>query len=219
MASACPFVCPRGKLRSLPQGWPAVGLGTRGSADLMNFYATTSAVAHGHPRFRPRLGHHTGTGFVSNERSAVRSLLCPRGAAEGWVPLLGGDGADFGVPHHTSHHSQDTATSTTAEHFQPLWVPDGRSLLPRRVPPPESGYLQDSPLTCLRAGPEGPQNVWSLQDPPKASGEHGTGRCCTTPAYPDILQKSTIGAKELSGFTKATPRTHRVLPALPGQPV
>ncbi|NXT20599.1 PPR32 phosphatase, partial [Syrrhaptes paradoxus] len=189
MAPACPFVCPRGKLRSLPQGWPAAGLGTRGSADLMNFYATTSAVAHGHPHFRPRLGHHAGTGFVSNERSAVRSLLCPRGTAEG--------------------HRQDTAVTTTAEHFKPLWVPDGRSLLPRRVHPPESGYLQDSPLTCLRAGVEGPQNVagdWGGPSPPRL-----------LPA--DILQKSTVGAKELSGFSKAAPRTHRVLPALPGQPV
>lgn len=56
MASACPFVRPRAKLRSLPRGWPAAGLGTvppsakartGGSADLMDFYATSYAVAHG----------------------------------------------------------------------------------------------------------------------------------------------------------------------------
>lgn len=56
MASACLFCCPRAKLRSLLQDSPAVGLGivspsvkarTGGSADLMNFYATSYAVAYG----------------------------------------------------------------------------------------------------------------------------------------------------------------------------
>lgn len=58
MASACPSVRPhpRAKLRFLPQGSPAAGLGTvspsakartGGSTDLMNFYATSYALAHG----------------------------------------------------------------------------------------------------------------------------------------------------------------------------
>lgn len=50
------FFCPRTKLRSLLQDSPAAGLGivspsvkarTGGSADLMNFYATSYAVAYG----------------------------------------------------------------------------------------------------------------------------------------------------------------------------
>ncbi|NWX80707.1 PPR32 phosphatase, partial [Alca torda] len=134
MASAPPFVCPRAKLRSLPRGSPAAGLATvtpsakartGGSADLMNFYATSYAVAYGQPRFHPCLGHHTVTGYVSNNRSDMSCLLR---AAEGW----------------------DTARSTAAEHFQPLMLPDGRSLLPRHVHQPGSGYLQASSLSCLR---------------------------------------------------------------------
>ncbi|KAF1396036.1 Protein phosphatase 1 regulatory subunit 32, partial [Spheniscus mendiculus] len=202
----CPSVRPhpRAKLRSLPQGSPAAGLGTvspsakartGGSADLMNFYATSYALAHGRPRFRPRLGHHTGTGYVSNNHSAVSCLLCPRNAAEG--------------------HCQDTATSTTAEHFKPFWFPDGRSPLPRHVHQPGSGYLQESSLTCLRTGAVSPQQTRHLQGPPKASREHGTESHRT-----DVLQKMTIGTTEQSGFTRPTPRSDSVLlPALPGQPV
>ncbi|KAK1189860.1 PPR32 phosphatase, partial [Pygoscelis papua] len=222
---------PRAKLRSLPQGSPAAGLGTvspsakvrtGGSADLMNFYATSYALAHGRgsrrpprrregglvpgaeppppychpgwPRFRPRLGHHTGTGYVSNNHSAISCLLCPRHAAEG--------------------HCQDTATSTTAEHFKPFWFPDGRSPLPRHVHQPGSGYLQESSLSCLRTGAVSPQRTWHLQGPPKPSREHGTESRRT-----DVLQMMTIGTTQQSGFTRPAPRSDGILPALPGQPV
>ncbi|XP_050752937.1 protein phosphatase 1 regulatory subunit 32 [Gymnogyps californianus] len=206
MASACPFVCPRAKL--LLQDSPAAGLGTvspsakactGGSADLMNFYATSYAVAHGQPHFRPHLGHHTSTGYVSNNQSAISCLLCPCSAAEG--------------------HCQDTATSTAAEHFKPLWLPDGQSLLPRHIHQPGSGYLQESSLSCLRTGAVSPQQTRFLQDPPKTSREHGTESCRAGPAQPDVLQKTTIGTKEQSGFTRATPRSNSILPALPGQPL
>ncbi|NXS41304.1 PPR32 phosphatase, partial [Balaeniceps rex] len=202
MLSACPFVCPRAKLRSLPQGWPAAGLGTvppsakactGGSAN-----ATSDAVAHGQPRFRPHLGHHTGTGtstgYVSNNHSAVSHLLCPCSAAAG--------------------HCQDTAMSTTAEHFKPSWMPDGRSLLPRCVYPPSSGYFQESSLSCLHDGAVGPQHTQLPQGPPKGSRKHGPKSCCT-----DVLQKMTTGTKEQLGFTRTTPRSDSFLPALPGQPV
>ncbi|NXS67561.1 PPR32 phosphatase, partial [Pandion haliaetus] len=198
MASACPFVCPRAKLRSLLQDCPATGLGTvspsakahtGGSADLVNFYATSYVVAYGQLCFHPLLGHHTGTGYVSNNHSAISCLLCPRCAAEG--------------------HCSDTATSTTAEHFKPFWLPDGQSLLPRHIYQPGSGYLQESSVSCLRTGGVSPQHTQLLQGPPKASREHGTESCHrhTGPAQPDVLQKTTIGAKEQSGFTRATPRS------------
>ncbi|NXV95526.1 PPR32 phosphatase, partial [Calonectris borealis] len=203
MASACPFVCPRAQLPSLLQDLPAAGLGAvspsakaraGGSADLMNFYATSSAVAHGQSRFRPRLGHHAGTGYASNNHSAISCLLCPRSAAGG--------------------HCQDTATSTTAEHFKPFWLPDGRSLLPWHVHQPGSGYLQESSHSCLHSGAVSPWHRRHLQGPPKASRGHGTESRRT-----DVLQKTTIGAKEQSGFTRATSRSDGILPALPGQPV
>ncbi|NWZ52645.1 PPR32 phosphatase, partial [Haliaeetus albicilla] len=235
MASACLFFCPRAKLRSLLQDSPAAGLGivspsvkarSGGSTDLMNFYATSYAVAYGRgsrsppqrcagahshdeapsprchpgpPRFRPCLGHHTGTGYVSNNHSAISCLLCPRGAAEG--------------------HCQDTATSTTTEHFKPFWLPNGRSLLPWHVHQPESGYLQESSLSCPHTRGVSPQHTWLLQGPPRASREHGTESRCAGPAQPDVLQKMTIGAKEQSGFTRATPRSDSILPVLPAQPV
>ncbi|XP_054053703.1 protein phosphatase 1 regulatory subunit 32 [Rissa tridactyla] len=272
MASAPPFVCPRAKLRSLPRGSPAAGLATvtpsakahaRGSADLMNFYATSYAVAYGQSRFRPCLGRHTVTGYVSNNRWDMSCLLR---AAEG--------------------HCQDAARSTTAEHFQPLMLPDGRSLLPRHVHQPGSGYLQASSLSCLRTRTASPQHLPLLQGPPNAHREHGTGGRRAGPAQPgtglgvsvipgpapspggfggvgdpgassiprrvwgcrmvtpwlpvglcagragdragdrgapslphlpppDVLQKTTVGTKEQSGFTRATPRSDSVLPGQP----
>ncbi|KAM6358961.1 stabilizer of axonemal microtubules 4 isoform 4-T4 [Alca torda] len=116
-------------------------------------------------------------------------------------------------------HCQDTARSTAAEHFQPLMLPDGRSLLPRHVHQPGSGYLQASSLSCLRTEAVSPQHPPLLQGRPSAPGEHSTGSRRTGPAQPDVLQKTTIGTKEQSGFTRATPRSDSVLPALPGQPL
>ncbi|XP_068541643.1 stabilizer of axonemal microtubules 4 [Anas acuta] len=189
MPSTRPFVCPRAKLRSLPWGSPALGLGpfsakprAGDSGDLMDFYATTYAVAYGHPGFRPFLGHHVGAGFVSNTRSDAASLIRPRSVAGG--PFW------------------DT---TTAEHFQPLLLPDGRSLLPRHVHQPGSGYGHEQPLPHLRAG---------AVSPPPASGEHGAD-----PALSDVLQRTTIGAKEETGFTRATPLSGVILPAALGQPL
>ncbi|NWY54620.1 PPR32 phosphatase, partial [Chionis minor] len=205
MASACPFVCPHAELPSLLLGSPAARLGTvspsaksctGGSTDLMNFYATSYVVAHGQPRFRPCLGHHAGTGYVSNNNSAVSLLLRPRSAAEGYA-----------------------ATSTTTEHFQPFWLPDGRSPLPRHVHQAGSGYLQGSSLSCFRTGGVGPPQTQLLQGPPKTSREHGTESHGARPAQPDILQKTTIGTEERSGFTRATARRDSVLPALLHQPV
>ncbi|XP_074904540.1 stabilizer of axonemal microtubules 4 isoform X2 [Buteo buteo] len=162
--------------RHHPKDSPAVGLGivspsvkarTGGSADLMNFYATSYAVAYGQPRFCPCLGPHTDSGYVSNNHSAISCLLCPRGAAEG--------------------RCQDTATSTTTEHFKPFWLPDGRSLLPRHIHQPESGYLQESSLSCPHTGGVSPQHTRLLQGPPRASREHSTESCRAGPAQPGMV--------------------------------
>ncbi|NXW83192.1 PPR32 phosphatase, partial [Alopecoenas beccarii] len=180
MASVCPFVHPRPrvKLRSSARGQAG------GSTDIMNFYATTYRLAYGQPCFCPRLGHHTGAGFVSNYRSDVPSLLRSCGTAE-WYDSV----------------------SATTEHFQPHWHPDGRGLLPRHLHQPPSGYHQECPPCCLCAGGVSPQH--------KA---RDTGS--PSPFFPtDILQKTTIGATEPSGFTKAFPRGDNVLPALSTQPV
>ncbi|NWQ81598.1 PPR32 phosphatase, partial [Columbina picui] len=189
MASICPFVHPRPrvKLRSSARGQAG------GSTDIMNFYATTYGLAYGQPCFRPRLGYHTGAGFVSNYHSDVPSLLRSYGDAEGYDSI-----------------------STTTEHFQPHWHPDGRGLLPRHLHQPPSGYHQECPPCCLCAGGVSPQHRWHHQDIPKSLGEWGL-----PPLFfpTDILQKTTIGATEPSGFTRAFPRGDNVLPALSTQPV
>ncbi|XP_009886030.1 PREDICTED: uncharacterized protein LOC104288856 [Charadrius vociferus] len=106
------------------------------------------------PRFRPCLGRHTDTGYVSNNRSAVSCLLHPCSAAGG--------------------HCQDTATSTTTEHFKPFWLPDGRSLLPRHVHQPGSGYLQESSLSCVcTAVDHAPNPPPSPQEPSGFTTNHG----------------------------------------------
>ncbi|XP_030339537.1 protein phosphatase 1 regulatory subunit 32 isoform X2 [Strigops habroptila] len=120
-------------------------------------------------------------------------------------------------PHSVAEgHCQDTMT-TTAEHFKPLWLPDGRSILPRHIHQPQSGYLQECPPSCLRAGMVSPRHMRLLQSRTRLSEN-----CCTGPLQPDLLQKVTIGTKEQSGFTKATKRTDSFLPPLPirqGQPL
>ncbi|XP_009459365.1 PREDICTED: uncharacterized protein LOC104009140, partial [Nipponia nippon] len=201
-------------------GSPAAGLATvppsakaltGGRADLMNFYATTYAVAYGRPRFRPRLGHHTGTGYVSNNRSAISRLLCPRGAAAG--------------------HCQHSATSTTAEHFKPFWLPDGRSLLPWHVRRSGSGYLQESSsLSCLRTGalgvslttvdylPSVHSHVSGARRDPRQAGpgrrqDGGAGRGHACPSHPiSILQQGSemlptlpAGSARGSGFSRDVP--------------
>ncbi|XP_065541184.1 stabilizer of axonemal microtubules 4 [Lathamus discolor] len=168
---------------------------TGGSSDLMDFYGTNYSVAHGQPGFHPQLGQPTGTGYVTNNHSAMSCLLCPHSVAEG--------------------HCQD-AMATTAEHLKPLWLPDGRSILPQHIHQPQSGYLQECPPSCLHAGMVSPQHMRLQQSQPMLSEN------CTGPLQPDTLQKVTIGTKEPSGFTKATKRTNSFLPPLPirqGQPL
>ncbi|CAM9504320.1 unnamed protein product [Bubo scandiacus] len=200
MASARPFVCPRAEPRALAQDSPAAGLGAvcplaKARADLMNFYATTYAVAHGQLRFHPHFGHRTESGYVSNNHPTISCLLCPHSAAQG--------------------HCQDTATSTTAEHFKPFWLPDGRSLLPRHIQQSGSGYPHRSSLPFLCTGAVSPRHTRLPQGSPKASRKHSTRSCRTGPAQPDVPQKTTIGTEEQSGFTRATPRSDHVLPAQP----
>lgn len=88
-----------------------------------------------------------------------------------------------------SHHShcRDTATSTTTEHFKPFLLPDGRSLLPRHVHQPESGYLQESSLFLPpHRGGDSPAHAAS-PGPPRASREHGTESRRAGPAQPGMV--------------------------------
>ncbi|XP_049676321.1 protein phosphatase 1 regulatory subunit 32 isoform X3 [Accipiter gentilis] len=115
---------------------------------------------------------------------------CSRGVGTPAASGGGGGGGNFWDHAVTatlaSHHShcQDTATSTTTEHFKPFLLPDGRSLLPRHVHQPESGYLQESSLFLPpHRGGDSPAHAAS-PGPPRASREHGTESRRAGPAQP-----------------------------------
>ncbi|XP_033918178.1 stabilizer of axonemal microtubules 4 [Melopsittacus undulatus] len=105
-------------------------------------------------------------------------------------------------------HGRD-AMSTTAEHFKPLWLPNGRSVLPRHMHQPQNRDLQEYPPSCLRVGMVSPQHMRSHQSQPRLRDSHSTG------LQPAILEKVTLGTKEPLIFTKATKRTNSCLPPLP----
>ncbi|XP_066408338.1 uncharacterized protein [Molothrus aeneus] len=141
---------------SQPQDSPAAGLGTgfpmvRGPpSELMGFYITTYEAAFGkRPRgsppkvkegrilgieppsdrsIHPLLGVHTGSGYVVNNYSELRSLICP----------------------HVER--QDTDISTTAEDFKVFGRPEYRRILPEHVDDPQCQYPTGFSFSNLRFG-------------------------------------------------------------------
>ncbi|XP_036239367.1 uncharacterized protein LOC118686925 isoform X3 [Molothrus ater] len=141
---------------SQPQDSPAAGLGTgfpmvRGPpSELMGFYITTYEAAFGkRPRgsppkvkegrilgieppsdrsIHPLLGVHTGSGYVVNNYSELRSLICP----------------------HVER--QDTDISTTAEDFKVFGRPEYRRILPKHVDDPQCQYPTGFSFSNLRFG-------------------------------------------------------------------
>ncbi|XP_064571443.1 uncharacterized protein LOC135448966 isoform X1 [Zonotrichia leucophrys gambelii] len=141
---------------SQPQDSPAAGLGTgfpmvKGSpSELMGFYVTSYEAAFGkRPRgsppkvqegrvlaielpsdrsIHPLLGVHTGSGYVVNNYSELRSLLCP----------------------HVER--QDTDISTTAEDFKVFGRPEYQRMLPEHVDDPQCQYPAGISFSRLRFG-------------------------------------------------------------------
>nr|XP_054490451.1 uncharacterized protein LOC129121295 isoform X3 [Agelaius phoeniceus] len=141
---------------SQPQDSPAAGLGTgfpmvRGPpSELTGFYVTTYEAAFGkRPRgsppkvkegrvlgieppsdrsIHPLLGVHTGSGYVVNNYSELRSLICP----------------------HVER--QDTDISTTAEDFKVFGRPEYRRILPEHVDDPQCQYPTGFSFSNLRFG-------------------------------------------------------------------
>nr|XP_030129449.3 uncharacterized protein LOC115495428 [Taeniopygia guttata] len=141
---------------SLPQDSPAAGLGTgfpmvRGPpSELMGFYITSYEVAFGKrptgspqkleegrvlgiepPGDRsvhPLLGVHTGSGYVTNNYSALGSLISP----------------------HVER--QDTDVSTTSEDFKVFGRPEYQRMLPEHVHEPECRCPTDFSFSRLRFG-------------------------------------------------------------------
>ncbi|XP_063253541.1 uncharacterized protein LOC134550721 [Prinia subflava] len=141
---------------SLPQDSPAAALGTgfpmvRGPpSELVGFYTTTYEAAYGRrpsgspPQLqggrvmgvqppgarsvRPLLGAHTGSGYVTNNHSALSSLLRP----------------------HVER--QDTDVSTTSEDFKLFGHPEFQRMLPQHVYEPECRYPTGFSFSRLRFG-------------------------------------------------------------------
>ncbi|XP_054131118.1 uncharacterized protein LOC128936308 isoform X1 [Melozone crissalis] len=141
---------------SQPQDSPAAGLGTgfpmvKGSpSELMGFYVTSYEAAFGkRPRgsppkvqegrvvaieppsdrsIHPLLGIHTGSGYVVNNYSELRSLLCP----------------------HVER--QDTDISTTAEDFKVFGRPEYQRMLPEHVDDPQCQYPAGFSFSRLHFG-------------------------------------------------------------------
>ncbi|XP_053802406.1 uncharacterized protein LOC128790016 isoform X1 [Vidua chalybeata] len=141
---------------SLPQDSPAAALGTgfpmvRGPpSELMGFYVTTYEAAFGKrptgsPQkfeegrvlgieppsdrsMRPLLGVHAGSGYVTNNYSALASLISP----------------------HVER--QDTDVSTTSKDFKLFGRPDYQRILPECVDEPECRCPTDFSFSRLRFG-------------------------------------------------------------------
>ncbi|XP_058685587.1 uncharacterized protein LOC131574834 isoform X1 [Poecile atricapillus] len=141
---------------SLPQDSPAGGLGTgfpvvRGPpSELIGFYITTYEAAFGkrptgspqkiegwrvlgfeppcERSIHPLLGVHTGSGYVTNNYSALWSLITP----------------------HVER--QDTDVSTTFEDFKVFGRPDYQRILPQCVDEPECRYPTGFSFSRLRFG-------------------------------------------------------------------
>ncbi|XP_075283382.1 stabilizer of axonemal microtubules 4 [Opisthocomus hoazin] len=110
-----------------------------------------------------------------------------------------------GCPRLRAHHGHHPSTGYVSNNYSAV----SRLLCPRGE---AEGYPHEALLACRRTGAMSPQLTPLLLSPPKASAVYDTGSRRTGPALPDVLRKTTIGAK-------ATPRSNGVLPALLGQPL
>ncbi|XP_037993256.1 uncharacterized protein LOC119701153 isoform X3 [Motacilla alba alba] len=157
---------------SLPQDSPAAGLGTgfpmvRGPpSELLGSYVTTYEAAFGKrptgsPQkfkegrvlgieppgdrsIRPLLGVHTGSGYVVNNYSALRSLISP----------------------HVER--QDTDISTTSEDFKVFGRPEYQRILPECVDEPQCPYPAGFSFSRLRFGEvraPGASGEYGIQSP------------------------------------------------------
>ncbi|XP_064281849.1 uncharacterized protein LOC135303689 [Passer domesticus] len=141
---------------SLPQDSPAAGLGTGfpmvrdPRSGPLGSYVTTYEAAFGQRRsgsprkpregriwgieppsdrsIRPLLGVHTGSGYVVNNYSALKSLIFP----------------------HVER--QDTDVSTTSEDFKVFGRPDYQRMLPEHVDEPQCPYPTGLSFSHLRFG-------------------------------------------------------------------
>ncbi|XP_037373750.1 protein phosphatase 1 regulatory subunit 32-like [Talpa occidentalis] len=219
---------------------PYVKMSSGGCSDPLKFYATSYCTAYGREEFRPRMGSHGGTGYMSN----YRPLASYRANLDGL------DKPAVGEPPH------DNLQTVSSQSYRPLELPDGKGPLPWSLHQTGSGFSQEK-STGATSSKEvrkvhfdtqdyGPQAITGLEpkDVPLLHQQQGKGSLewensrhgprFMTSEYnskylkeplnqPDLLQKKSIGAKEETGFTEGSTKNPIVFQppsqALPGDPV
>ncbi|XP_056349097.1 uncharacterized protein LOC130253996 isoform X4 [Oenanthe melanoleuca] len=191
---------------SLPQDSPAGGLGTgfpmvRGPpSELMGFYITSYEAAFGkRPTGSPQtLEGRRALGIEPPSDRSMHPLLGVH-TGSGYVANNYAEAASVVFPY---VERQDTDVSTTSEDFKIFGRPDYQRLLPSYADELECRYPAGFSFSRLRFG-----EVTA----PKVSRENDTWSPHTSPAQPDVPQRTT----ELSGFTRTDPRSDLTLPEQP----
>ncbi|XP_006899944.1 PREDICTED: protein phosphatase 1 regulatory subunit 32 [Elephantulus edwardii] len=197
---------------------PYVKMSSGGSSDPLKFYATSYCTAYGRDDFKPRIGSHIGTGYMSNYR--------PHVSYQAYLDAL--DKRAMG------EQARNSFQTVTNQSYRPLEVPDGKNPLPWNMHQTSSGYGHEKNLgpstkevrkVHFNTQEHGAQAITGLepkeipllhQQQGKGSLERensGHGPCFMTSEYnskylkelsgqPDLLQKKSIGAKEETGFTE-----------------
>ncbi|XP_036115703.1 protein phosphatase 1 regulatory subunit 32 [Molossus molossus] len=218
---------------------PYVKMSSGGCTDPMKFYATSYCTAYGREEFKPRTGSHRGTGYKSNYRPVVSyqaglSALDSPAVGEqvrddfqtvtsqSYRPLEGPDGKcplPSSVYQTTSGYSLEKAglMPPTKEvrkvHF------DTQDYGPQAITGLEPKHV---PLLHQQQGKGSPEWENSRHGPRFMSSEYNSKYLQEPSNQPDLLQKTSIGAKEETGFTEESTKNPIAFQApsqaLPGDP-
>ncbi|XP_067849928.1 stabilizer of axonemal microtubules 4 [Heptranchias perlo] len=189
--------------------------------DPLKFYSTTYSTSYGHEGFVPRIGVHSGAGYVTNKRLA---LHC--------TPYLDRlDNPIFG------QLLRDNYLSITKKHFVPYGVPDGKEDFPHKLHSVGSGFMRTKPLNFpflkdmkkvhIDTRDHGPSSIVGIEPkhtpllhkiqpqdpliqenggygPNYMSTEYNTKFKLKPLDLPVFSQHKTVGKKENSGFTEGS---------------
>uniref|UniRef100_A0A8D0HKV4 Stabilizer of axonemal microtubules 4 n=1 Tax=Sphenodon punctatus TaxID=8508 RepID=A0A8D0HKV4_SPHPU len=194
---------------------PYVKTSSGGSADSLRFYATSYATAYGQEGFRPRIGCHSGAGYKSNYRPVVsykpsldkldnpadnyetvttkhfRPLQLPDGKYPlPWSVYQSGSGYVREKP-----ISFPTTKAVKRVHF------DTRDQGAQGIIGLEPKH---TPVLHKSQGKGSADGENARHGPHYMSTEYNSKFRFNIPGQPDFLQKTTIGAKEETGFTEGS---------------
>ncbi|XP_062951734.1 stabilizer of axonemal microtubules 4 isoform X2 [Cynocephalus volans] len=218
---------------------PYVKMSSGGCTDPLKFYATSYCTAYGREEFKPRTGSHVGTGYKSNYRPVISyraSLDALDNPAMGeqirdnfqtvtsqsYRPLEVPDGK-YPLPwnmHQTSSgytHEKPNSGPPTKEvrkvHF------DTQEHGPQAITGLEP---REVPLLHQLQGKGSLEWENSRYGPRFMTSEYSSKYLKEPLNQPDVLQKTTVGTKEETGFTEQTHKNPIIFQppsqALPGDP-